>query len=349
MGVSPHDAIDRLIPASAREMLGFGSERLLGAVTEARGITTTTFSSLSGCRLVVRQDGDALEVVGDNTRELIFRVELRDRRLDGMGKAGTLSPLNHFRVDHEVANGLPHRNFRAAEISVYSYQPDRYMPPGPLRDFITDPDPWMFPWKTFDPEHFFALWLEAFRSGSAPWQPAPPIKHFARYFVNQAHDLLTELGYHRVDSVCGWYNDVTFFLKQGYHFVDPGHAANFRLLRHALAELEQRERTRGKKRLQLADPRTWWVGVQNVRSLLLHLGQRASGRKRRSEFNDRHRAWWVALQNVPSLFLSDPASPYFKDFGHLYLGGLHWTNSPSSSDYCCRLAKLLNPFQWPET
>lgn len=223
MTICPREALAKLIPDSGRTALGlYSNTRLLSTESTLGGIRTTTFrtSERTGhSAIYVHQDGYALEIVGKGPgNELIFKVELRDRRLDGMGASGEQSPLNHFTVNHEVANGLAHPMLQAAEISVYSYQTDRYLPSGDLRDFITDPDAWMFPWHKFSPQRFFPLWQQALDSGNAPWQPAPPLKGFALGFINQAAALLSELGYHQVESVCGWYNDVTFFLKHGYSF-----------------------------------------------------------------------------------------------------------------------------------
>jgi hypothetical protein len=296
------------------ETFGLASGTLLGQVVQNDGITTTTFTGADGYWIDVNQDGDALEVVGRCIDEELLKVELRDRRGDGKGARGKRSPLNQFTVNHPKANGLPHRFFKAAEISVYSYQRGRFLPQGRLRDFVRNPDPYMFEWDTFDPEQFFPLWRAAFHSGNAPWQPAPPIKGFAHSFLDSAAALLTKLGFHRVEAACGWYNDVKFFQKYGYTFIDEGHAAYFALLESKLEELERRECDLVRKQIQ---------------------------------FNDRHRAWWVALQNIPALFLSDPASPYFEEFGHCYLDGMHWFNSPSDTDWCSRMGLDLNPFRWP--
>lgn len=314
MRVLPQDALIRLIPESVRETFGLASGKLLGTVRQANGITTTTFAGSDSCRITVSQDGDALEIKGDCPEELLFKVELRDRRRDGQGARGKRSPLNHFTVNHEVANGLPHPRFKAAEVSVYSYQRGRFLPPGDLRDFVCNPDPFMFTWDTFDPERFFPLWRAAFQSGNAPWQPAPPIKGFAHWFIERAAALLAELGFHQAEAACGWYNDVKFFQKNGYAFVDSGHMAYFALLEEKLRQLEHRECARLGRQLQ---------------------------------FNDRQRAWWVALQNIPALYLSNSDSPYFAEFSHCFLDGMHWFNSPSDSDWCSRMALALNPFKWP--
>jgi hypothetical protein len=131
--------------------------------------------------------------------------------------------------------------------------------------------------------------------------------------VERAAALLKELGFHRAEAACGWYNDVIFFQKNGYRFIDPGHEAYFVLLENRLARLERRQRDRQGPDIQ---------------------------------FNDRQRAWWVALQNVPNMYLNHPNSPYFAEFGHCYLDGLHWLNSPSDSDWCSRMGLELNPFKW---
>src|SRR6516225_1351196 len=116
MRVPPHDALLRLIPESVRETFGLAGSTLLGTVSQKDGITTTTFTGSDDYWITVSQDGDALEIQGRCPEELLFKVELRDRKGDGKGARGRRSPLNHFTVNHEVANGLPHPRFKASEI-----------------------------------------------------------------------------------------------------------------------------------------------------------------------------------------------------------------------------------------
>ena len=50
------------------------------------------------------------------------------------------------------------------------------------------------------------------------------------------------------------------------------------------------------------------------------------------------KSWIVALQNVPSAYLQGK-------YQRFYLGGIHWMNSPTNTDYCARLYRDLNSFE----
>lgn len=257
-------------------------------------------AALEKSRLIIRRDSHQVCMEGFVGRRVVFRCGIRDRSLDGMGKKGKTSSLNHYPVNHELANALPHPDFRSAELSVYSYDLEQKLPRAQLAKFINDPDSFIFPWKNFRLARFMPLWSEALHSGLAPWQPVPPLKGFAQHFVFAAIELLRKLGYHRVEAVPGWYNAAVFFHhRMNFRFVNLEHEAAFELLERKLAELEE---------------------------------------KRACRFNIREKSWIVALQNIPEFYLQHQ----FPDY---YLGGIHWINSPTSSDYCARFCMDLNDFQ----
>lgn len=240
-------------------------------VTWARGIERKDWIFPNG-RLTIERDG--LEVLaevfqkqtdasGTSFERKVLRCALRDRQLDG---TELTSPLCGFPNTHEATNKLPHPDFKAAELSIYCYDPERYLPASEMLDFIMKLDDYLY--KRFEPAEFFRLWKKAFEaSNMAPWQPAPPLKGVAQHFVEAAGKVLTEVGYHRMDAVCGWYNVVMFFLeKMGFVFTYGEHEAAFGALQNGLQRLEQKV-----------------------------------GRK----LNLRERAWVVALQNIPAAFIPD--------------------------------------------
>ncbi len=317
MEVSNLEAIGRLLPDSTLRLLGFdgSSDPALLRSPECiwrEGVDTEIFTNSQGGSVFVRRDGYVLQIQAFLAENKVLEVAIRDRRLDGHGRHGKQSPLNHFAVNDEATNGLIHRQALVAELSVHSGQPATYLQPGPLRDFITDPDQLIYPWSTdnpeercFDPTIFFPLWQEAFDRGYAPWQPALPIKGFARHFVSEAEELLRVLGYHQVETVPAWYNAAVFFNQAlEYSFINPSHRDNLRALRRTLFRLK-RDLTYGQK------------------------------------------SWIVALQNIPPVYLTDKKSIYYEEYGQYYLGGYSWVNSPSSTDHCARLAKPLNEFALP--
>jgi hypothetical protein len=357
MQVPSNEAIERLLPISTIQLLGFYGVDDLAlrlprfAPSWRDGVETEIYMNekeegideggkgtpkRSAGIIYVRRDGYALQIQAFLAGNRVCEIAIRDRRLDGGGKSGKRSPLNHFTVNHEATNGVCHRDLLVAELSVHSAQPDAYLPEGELRDFITNPDAFIYPWVSvdpkrpgFDPRRFFPLWQQAFESGYAPWQPAPPIQGFAEYFVKGAEGLLKELGYHQVETVPAWYNAAVFFnQRMGYRFLNPSHRDNLKSLEAALAEVR---------------------------------GRLSSSEDDCPSFRYGQAAWLVALQNIPQIYLSSPvdtccgvdfahdfdeAGPgcYAKEYAKYYLGGYFWTNSPSSTDYCARLAKPLNTF-----
>jgi hypothetical protein len=319
MSVPSAVIIQQLLNDTVLSLLGLSSSKLLFAQCRKStiyqaGVERETYFNSAGGRLVIERDGFVLRLEGFRGDRRVFEVAIRDRRLDGMGQHGKTSPLNHFPVNHEATNSLPHPHFRSAELSVYSHHPEQHLADGLLRDFISDPDKYIYPWNRFNPEVFFALWQQAMVSDLAPWQPAPPLRGFAQHFVCASEDLLKKLGYNRAESVPSWYNSALFFSqKMGYEFNNPAYGANFTALQQALAEVSECQSSKATNLLPLAQ---------------------------------RQMSWVVALQNIPSLYLSERDSPYYARFGQYWLRGLYWTNSPTTTDSCARLYKTLNEFRW---
>lgn len=310
MLVDGHQAIQHLVQAATLELLRFREGAIQRTTSETiyrSGVQTEIFRNAQGGTICVRRDGYVLEILGFLHGNQAFKIGLRDRRLDGNGEAGEQSLLNHYPVHHEQANGI-RAGCLAAELSVHSAEPSAYLPEEDLRDFITDPDPFIYPWSKFDPGKFFPLWQQAFESGLAPWQPAAPIRGFAKHFVEQAERLLKKLGYHQAETVPAWFNAAKFFYHgNGYRFVQRIHRDNFEALETCLSELCAR--------------------LSDSEEDCEHI---AYGQE----------AWLVALQNVPPEFLCKER-PYCEKYGRYYLDGYVWTNSPSSTDYCARLRKKL--------
>lgn len=299
--VSDEVAFTRLIPTETLQHFGFTELPQPSRIwrNRAKTVETRKYKSGSGCEILVQRDKWELLITATLNGKLLFRLGLRDRSLDGGGPRGRKNPLNQFAVTHELANALPHRNFRAAELSVYSYELEEQSPSKELEQFVINPDKLIFPWHRFDPKVFFPIWETAFNSGLAPWQQRHPIKGLAPHFVEAACNLLQELGYNRVEAVPGWYNAALFFEKRmGFHYLNLEHELTARALDQQLSACE----------LRLGTKLSTW-----------------------------QKAWVVALQNVPATYLTGSYSKY-------WLGGAHWTNSPTSSDYCARLGLDLNPF-----
>lgn len=235
-----------------------GTVEVKPIITSAAGVERRDFVFPSG-RLTIERDG--LEVLAqlfhrNGVERQVLRCALRDRRLDGTAET---SPLLAFPNTHEATNKLPHPDFRCAELSIYCYDPQRYLPATEMLDFIMKLDDYLY--KRFEPVEFFRLWTKAFEaSNMAPWQPAPPLKGVAQFFVGNAGPLLAEHGYHRMDAVCGWYNVVVFFLgKMGFTFTYGEHKAAFSALEEGLEKLE----TRIGRKLNLRE-RAWVVALQNI-------------------------------------------------------------------------------------
>jgi hypothetical protein len=313
MGITDKDVIHRLLHPDVFRKLRLNSVQLDGnvlrcipqqgtaydvipVITLNGGIERREYVLGSG-KLVISRDG--LEMLCEvffqhdaaSPERKVLRCALRDRQLDGTPQA---SPLSAFPVTHEATNKLPHPDFKVAELSIYCYDPERYLPPSEMLDFIMGVDDYIY--KSFEPITFFRLWSKAFDSSNmAPWQPAPPLKGVAQHFVEAAGIVLTEVGYHRMDAVAGWYNAVCFFVeKMNFQFTYGEHKAAFDALQNSLHQMDVR------------------------------LGRR---------LNLREQAWVVALQSIPAQFIPPQLSL-----------GCRWINTPTYTDYCCRVHRDLNPF-----
>jgi len=265
-------------------------------VTFAAGIEKREYGLHSG-KVVISRDGLEMlceiffQLDATSPERKVLRCALRDRQLDGTPQ---VSPLLAFPNTHEATNKLPHPDFKVAELSIYCYDPERYLPKSEMLDFIMGVDDYIY--KNFDPITFFRLWSKAFDSSNlAPWQPAPPLKGVAQHFVEAAGVVLTEVGYHRMDAVAGWYNAVCFFVeKMNFQFTYGEHKAAFDALQSSLEQMD------------------------------LRLGRR---------LNLREQAWVVALQSIPAEFIPPQLQLHCR-----------WINTPTYTDYCCRVHRDLNPF-----
>jgi hypothetical protein len=265
--------VERLLPEDLLRHLGFGSGisgenlRRRASWNRQRTIVTRSYKNSLGGSIIVRRDFCEQQIDAFLGETHVVHCAIRDRQFDGLGKLGRLSPLNKFTVNHELANALPHKNFKSAELSVYSWDPAHPLPRLELAKFIANPDSHIYPWRSFNHESFFPLWQEAFESGLAPWQQRPPVKGFAHHFVEAACDLLRQHGYHRAEAVPGWYNAALFFhKKEGFRFLDAGHETTFKLLEQRLAELAARRGTRLPVWQQ-----AWIVALQNIPEAYLHM------------------------------------------------------------------------------
>ncbi len=258
--------------------------------------------------MIIQRDGLELLVevfhgTEPDRQRKVLRCALRDRQLDG---TKATSPLSTFPNTHEATNKLPHPDFKVAELSIYCYDPERYLPQGEMLDFIMGVDDYIY--KNFEPLTFFRLWSKAFESSNlAPWQPAPPLKGVAQHFVENAGPLLTEAGYHRMDAVAGWYNAVVFFVdKMDFKFTYGEHHAAFAALQTALKDMD----VRVKRHLNL-----------------------------------REQAWLVALQSIPAKFIPDELclgvrwinTPTYTD----YVARVHKDLNPFPADP--RMGQLILP------
>jgi len=316
MNITDRDVIHRLVHPEVFRKLRFKSVTVEGTglkcltetgetqlvspiITVANGIERRDFYLSTG-RMTIERDGIELlcevffRVVaaeGEVTERKVLRCALRDRQLDGSQEK---NPLSTFPNTHEATHKLPHPDFKCAELSIYCYDPEHYLPANEMLDFIMKLDSYLY--AKFDPDVFFPLWGKAFEaSNMAPWQSAPPLKGVAQHFVEKAGDVLAGVGYNRMDAVCGWYNVVLFFTERmKFGFTYGEHEAAFNALAAGIRRLEG------------------------------ELGR---------TFNAREQAWLVALQSIPSKFIPP----------HLNIG-VRWINTPTYTDYACRIHKDLVPF-----
>jgi hypothetical protein len=265
--VTAETFLTRLIKPSVFSLIGLSvplpqAEKHVGA-----DITTSTFKGKDG-QITVRNDGIRVLVEAKYGEKPILRCALRDRQLDGSSKS---SPLTIFPNTDPACNRLPGPDFLAAELSIYSWDPNSYLDgldvEGTVGHFIADPD--FYTWKKFDPATYFKLWEQVFYLGRAPWQSAKPMSGVPAHFVNQAVTLLKELGYHRLDAVPSWYNVARFFEGLGFCFTFGEHELAYAGL------------------------------AEGLRSF------KAKGESNKNGLSRAQEAWIVALQNVPEAYIPE--------------------------------------------
>jgi hypothetical protein len=258
--VAPETLLTRLISPSVFSLIGLSQPLPAPESHEADDVLSHTYTGKHG-NIVLRNDGIRILIVANYEDRPVMQCALRDRQLDGTNQS---SPLTFFPNTDPACNRLPGPDYLAAELSVYSWDPNSYLDgldvQGTVGHFIADPD--FYIWKNFDPTTFFKLWEQAFYLGRAPWQTAKPMSGVPSFFVNASVALLKELGYHRVDAVPSWYNVARFLEKHGFTFTYGEHALAFEGLTEGLTTFTAKGRN-GKKGLSSAQ-QAWIVALQNV-------------------------------------------------------------------------------------
>ncbi len=257
-------------------------------------VNTHTFVGKRG-RVCVAFDGIRLLIECFFGELLIFRGALRDRQLDGTDERSP--PLTAFPNSDPACNRLPHPQLQVAELSIYSWHPDHFLPdcnkPGTIGHFVADPDHYI--WRDFSARMFFPLFTEAMQRNMAPWQRAMPIPGATRHFVTRAAQLLAGLGYHRVDEVPSWFNVVGFFKKLGYQFTYGEHAAAYERLAETLV---------GFSTLSVQQ-QSWLVALQNIPESLITKRLRLDARWPVTHTNQ----YWARMH----LNLNSPPMPHSDD------------------------------------
>ena len=260
--VKPEEAIRQLLPLNLMDLLGLVASDLPEAVhVHENSVSTCTFTGKHG-HICFSFDGIRLLIECYCGGLLIFRGAIRDRQLDATDGR---SPLTAFPNSDPACNRLPHPRLLAAELSIYSWNPDpgwflsQFDKPGTVDHFVADPDYYI--WRNFQAQTFFPLFTSAMRRNRAPWQRSIPIPGAARYFVTSAVALLTRLGYHRVDEVPSWFNVVGFFKKLGFQFTYGEHAAGYDKIVDSLARSRFSNLT--------VQQQAWLVAVQNLPESLI--------------------------------------------------------------------------------
>jgi hypothetical protein len=232
---------------------------------EIDDIVTIVYAGKAG-QVVYRNDGIRTLVEAKFGEKLILRCALRDRQLDGTELS---SPLTIYPNMDPACNRLPGPDFHAAELSIYSWDPNSYLDgldvEGTVGHFIADPD--FYIWRKLNPALCFKLWEQAFFLGRAPWQIAKPMSGVPAHFVKEATRLLKEIGYHRLDAVPSWFNVARFFDRLGFDF------------------------TYGEQNLAYAGI------VEGLRSFT------ATGKHGARTLSSAQEAWIVALQNLPTEYI----------------------------------------------
>lgn len=265
--VAPETFLTRLIAPSVFSLLGLSNPLPEPEKNDSADVITYTYKTKEG-HITYRNDGVRVLVEAKLGDKPILRCALRDRQLDGSEKS---SPLTIFPNTDPACNRLPGPDFLAAELSIYSWDPNSYLDgldvEGTVGHFIADPD--FYVWKKFDAAVFFKLWEQAFYLGRAPWQTAKPMSGVPAFFVEQAAKLLKEIGYHRLDAVPSWFNVARFFERLGFSFTYGEHELAYAGL------------------------------VEGLRSFT------AKGKNGKNGLSRSQEAWVVALQNVPESFIPE--------------------------------------------
>src|SRR4030095_7306556 len=208
----PGQILSQLVHRSVFSLLQCPSPLPTPERTETEELLTLIYHGSKG-HILFRSDGIRVLIEAFYGDKVIMRGALRDRQLDGT-KAG--SALTFFPNTDPACNRLPALGFLAAELSIYSWDPNTFLAgldeEGALGHFIADPDHYV--WKQFDADTFFPLWEQAFYIGRAPWQTARPMSGVATFFVKQSAALLRSLGYHRIDAVPSWFHVAPLFASQ---------------------------------------------------------------------------------------------------------------------------------------
>lgn len=271
LSLVPTDQIlTRLIHPSVFKLIGVTLPLAEPEKVETEDLTSLTYTGSQG-HILVRNDGVRVLIEANFGDRPILRCALRDRQLDGTD--GT-SPLTVFPNTDPACNRLPAPGFLAAELSIYSWDPNTYLDglevQGTVGHFIADPD--FYVWKNYNRDTFRNLFVQAFFLGRAPWQTAKPMSGVASFFVTRAGILLKELGYHRIDAVPSWFNVAQFFNKLGYRFTYGEHEFTFQAIQEGLKRY-----SRGGKALTRAQE-TWLVAMQNIPELDLPTGLKLPAR-----------------------------------------------------------------------
>lgn len=249
----PGQILSKLVHRSVFSLLELAQPLPEPERTETDDLLTLIYRGGKG-HILFRNDGIRVLIQAFFGEKEIMRGALRDRQLDG---TDARSPLTFFPNTDPACNRLPAKDFLAAELSIYSWDPDTFLAGlnevGTLGHFIADPD--LYVWKEFDAETFFPLWEQAFYIGRAPWQTARPMSGVATFFVKQSAALLKSIGYHRLDAVPSWFNVARFFVdKLDYKFTYGEHEAAYDAIVKGLKQFGSLD----------ASQQSWLVALQNV-------------------------------------------------------------------------------------
>lgn len=248
----PGQVLRQLVHRSIFTLLELPPVLLAPERCETDDLLALTYRGTKG-HILFRCDGIRLLIEAFYGDRPVLQCALRDRQLDGT-EAG--SPLTFFPNTDPSCNRLPAPDFLAAELSIYSWNPDTYLSgltvEGTLGHFIADPDHYL--WKKFDCPTFYSLWEQAVFIGRAPWQTARPMSGVPAFFVEQSAAFLRSLGYHRVDAVPSWFNVARFFHKLGFRFTYGEHEAIFWAILYGLTRFGALDSAQ----------QAWLVALQNL-------------------------------------------------------------------------------------